>query len=94
MKLRKARLRINKEQLLIFLLVLPQLKPESIDYILPLLDSLFNIGRIVSFGIIVILYGITKRKPSKIAYTIILLQLWIPQMIQYSQPQGLQAPLM
>ena len=76
MKLKVKGFRI-KEQLLIFLLVLPQLKPESLDHIMPSLDLLFNIGRIISFAVIFLLYLQKGRKPSRIVISILFLQAWI-----------------
>ncbi len=77
MKINNYRFKLKKEHLLIFLLVLPQLKPESLDYISPIFDMAFNIGKIVSFIVIMLLYLSRRRKPSKIVWMILALQGWI-----------------
>ena len=52
---------ISKKTLIIVLLTIPHLKPGYMEFV-PMLDSLFNILRIVSFVTIVSLV-IVKRQP-------------------------------
>lgn len=70
-------LKINKQQLLIFFLCFPHIKPESISYVFEGLDLLYNIFRVVTLMIIVILYFIQNKKPSKIFWLLFVVQLWV-----------------
>lgn len=62
---------------LIFFLMLPHLKPASLEYLWPSVESLFNIGRLVSTVIIIFLFILKKRIPSKPVCILAILQLWL-----------------
>lgn len=48
----------------IFLLVLPHLQPDSVDYLWPICELLFNIGRIASALVVICLFIWKRRIPS------------------------------
>lgn len=69
--------RINREELLIFLLCFPLIKPESVDYAFSYLGTIYNLARVLSFCGLILLYVLRRKKPSPIVWLITALQCWV-----------------
>lgn len=77
MTVTKAGIKIRKVSIYIFLLLFPHMRPESLAYIAPKINMLYNVGRLVSFGILLFLFVYKRVKPSPLIKISLLLQLWI-----------------
>lgn len=62
---------------LVFFLLFPHFKPAILQYMYVRLDLLFDIGRFLSALLILFLYVLKKRVPSKPVWILLLLQIWI-----------------
>ena len=62
---------------LIFFLILPHLKPTSINALWPAIGTVFNAGRIISALVIICLYIYKNRLPSKPVWYLGVLQIWL-----------------
>lgn len=70
-------LKMSKKKIVLFLLMLPHLKPESFDYISPSLDTIYNVGKLVSIAFLLLLFFTKKKKPSRIITILFLMQVWV-----------------
>ncbi|MFA9464614.1 MAG: O-antigen ligase family protein [Velocimicrobium sp.] len=69
--------KISKEQIVIFFMLFPLLKPESVDYTFSGIGMLFNVGSVISAIIIIFLYLLKRKWPSKMVWLIGLIQVWV-----------------
>ena len=69
--------KIKKQSILVFFLLFPHLRPESVVYIAPMVNKLYNAGRVVSFFALILIFLMKRKKPSPISLTVIALQLWV-----------------
>jgi len=67
----------NINPIVIALLVLPIFKPDSLEFVAPRMDTLYDAARIVSVFIVVALFILRKKKLAPVAVPIILLELWV-----------------
>lgn len=61
---------------LIFFLMLPHLNPASFEYLWPTLETVFNLGRVISALIILYMHLLKRRLPSAPVWVLLCLQLW------------------
>lgn len=76
----KKKIVVSKTEILIFFLMLPIIKPESLRVIAPVIESLFDVGRVVSALIILtISVGSMRRKSGTKSslWILVLLEIWI-----------------
>ena len=66
-----------KRMLLIFMLALPHLKPDSVVVMWPAVEKLFDLGRLLSLFIILLLNIRGKRKMNLLLAVILLLSVWL-----------------
>lgn len=69
--------KFNINPIIIALLVFPIFKPDSLEYIAPMVDTLYDAARIVSVFIVVLLLIRRRKRLAHIAIPIILLELWV-----------------
>ena len=69
--------RLKKKELQVFLLMLPILKPECLDYVFVRIGTLFNIGRVLSVTIMLVAVLRRRIKVSNVSKIILLLNIWI-----------------
>ena len=74
-----VRLKYNyrKDNIIIFWLLFPHMRPESLAYIAPQINIMYNIGRIVSFAILILLSIYKRTKPSLIMFIVLIMQMWV-----------------
>lgn len=65
MTLQSNRMKIKKDNIII-LLLMPHLRPESFAYIAPTINTVYNIGRVISFAWLVSIVLYTAKKPSPV----------------------------
>ena len=68
---------LDRQTILIFLLLFPHMKPPSLEYLAPLLETAFDMGRLVSAVLIVLLILAERKKPSPALLLFAALELWI-----------------
>lgn len=76
----KKKIVVSKTEILIFFLMFPIIKPESLRVIAPVIESLFDVGRVVSALIILtISVGSMRRKSGTKSslWILVLLEIWI-----------------
>lgn len=61
----------------VFFLMLPHLKPDSLEYLWPVVETAFNVGRLFSALIVLYLYVLKKRVPSAPVWVLFVFQLWL-----------------
>lgn len=61
----------------IFILILPHLKPPCLEYVLPVLDTVFDACRFISAVFLLFLYISSNRVPSKPVWILAFLQSWL-----------------
>lgn len=76
----RRRLAISRTEILIFLLMFPIIKPGSLRVVVPVLESLFDVGRMISILAISLIVLFSHKSVSKIKssfWILIILELWI-----------------
>ncbi len=76
----KRRAILSRTEILIFLIMFPIIKPGSLRTIAPLIETLFDLGRVISAFFALIIYVYTLRRKSHIKSSIwilISLEVWI-----------------
>ena len=71
------RSKIDKQTIAVFLLMFPHMKPPSLEYLMPLLETFFDIGRLLSAVILLLLIVAERKKPSPALLLFASLELWI-----------------
>lgn len=87
---------LSRNEILIFLLMFPIIKPDSIREIAPLMETLFDIGRLISVFLILIIYCSTLRKKTGIRsslWVLMLLEVWIVFVTAVNNPDRLFASI-
>ncbi len=87
---------LSKTEILIFLLMFPIIKPDSIREIAPLMDTLFDIGRLISVFLVLIMYCSTLGKKTYLRsslWILVLLEVWIVFVTAINNPDRLFASL-
>ena len=69
--------KLNINSVVIALLVFPIFKPDSLKYITPTLDAIYDVMRIVSVFIAALLFVRRRKNLAPIAVPIIFLELWV-----------------
>lgn len=64
-------------QWFIFILILPHLKPPSLEYMWPVLDTAFDAARVASAMLILLLYLLRRKVPSAPVWILAALQGWL-----------------
>ena len=77
MVLSKSRYRITTKNIFVFMLLFPHFRPESLAYIAPLINTAYNVGRVLSFLMVMGLLMYKRKKPSSITAVILAAQLWV-----------------
>lgn len=67
----------DKQTIFLFLLMFPHLKPPSLEYLAPALETAFDVGRTLSTGIILLLLLAERKKPSPALIFFAAMELWI-----------------
>ena len=68
---------LDRQTILIFLLLFPHMKPPCLEYLAPLLETAFDMGRLLSAVLIVLLILAERKKPSPALLFFAALELWI-----------------
>ena len=71
------RFNLDRQTILIFLLLFPHMKPPSLEYLAPLLETAFDMGRLVSAVLIVLLIVAERKKISPALLLFAALEFWI-----------------
>ena len=71
------RSKLDRQTILIFLLLFPHMKPPSLEYLAPLVETAFDMGRLLSAVLIVLLIVAERRKPTPALLFFAALELWI-----------------
>ena len=90
----KKKIVISKTEILIFLLMFPFVKPNCLEVLFPLIDTLFDIGKFVSFCIIIIFTvnsWIHKSDTKAYLWILILLEVWIIFVTALNNPRSFLA---
>lgn len=71
------RSKLDKQTILIFLLLFPHMKPPSLVFLAPLVETAYDVGRLLSAVLIILLMVAERKKPSPALTIFALLELWI-----------------
>lgn len=82
---------IDLRQIGIFLLILPFLKPHSLEYLFPHLETLFDMGRLLCVVLIVLLWVSNQYRMSTPAAVFLFLEIWIVVVTLLRNPERLVA---
>lgn len=82
---------IDLKQIGIFLLIFPFLKPHSLEYLFPHLETLFDMGRLLCVVLIVLLWVSNEYRMSLPAAVFLCLEIWIAAVTLLRNPERLVA---
>ena len=82
---------VNLKQIGIFLLVFPFLKPHSLEYLFPVLETMFDMGRLVCVFVVLLLWVSNRYRMSTCAKVFVALEAWIVLVTLLRNPDRLVA---
>ena len=82
---------IDLRQIGIFLLIFPFLKPHCLEYMVPRLETLFDMGRLLCVVLIVLLWVSNQYRMSTPAAVFLFLEIWIVVVTLLRNPERLVA---